>query len=216
MVSKEPDPETFNLLIMRYSKEILASISTRGRYFTTLPMAIMSIATQTLRPDKLVIFDDNDEKKDLRDIPLYRQIFKTLDAKGIKWQVIFGTCKGQHFNHQLANTMGFKYVWRMDDDTVAEGNVLESLYAQMTDEVGAVGGSVIVPGNNPPEMKRSRNTIDDTKGFNAQWYEVKETAEVDHLHCSFLYRAGIVDYNLALSKVAHTEETQFTYSFVQE
>ena len=38
---------------------------------------------------------------------------------------------------------------------------------------------------------------------------------VDHLHCSFLYRAGIHDYNLNLSRVAHREETLFTYGLKQ-
>jgi hypothetical protein len=35
--------------------------------------------------------------------------------------------------------------------------------------------------------------------------------EADHLHSTFLYRAGIVDYNLDLSPVAHREETLFTH-----
>ena len=34
---------------------------------------------------------------------------------------------------------------------------------------------------------------------------------MEHLHCSFLYRAGVYDYNLGLSRVAHREETLFTY-----
>ena len=34
---------------------------------------------------------------------------------------------------------------------------------------------------------------------------------MDHLHCSFLFKKGIAKYNLNLSTVAHTEETQFTY-----
>ena len=60
---------------------ILCSISTRGRYDTTLPMAIQSVITQTRLPDKLVIFDDNDNPKDTREDPKYRYLFSLLDKK---------------------------------------------------------------------------------------------------------------------------------------
>ena len=46
---------------------------------------------------------------------------------------------------------------------------------------------------------------------NVQWGYIQKTKEVDHLHCSFLYRAGVHDYHLGLSRVAHREETLFTY-----
>lgn len=52
--------------------------------------------------------------------------------------------------------------------------------------------------------------------YNVQWYPINETQDVDHLHCSFLYRAGIYPYNLALSRIAHTEETQFTNGIKNE
>jgi hypothetical protein len=45
---------------------------------------------------------------------------------------------------------------------------------------------------------------------------VKEVTQVDHLHCSFLYRAGVHDFNLGLSRVAHREETLFTYGLKQK
>jgi hypothetical protein len=46
---------------------------------------------------------------------------------------------------------------------------------------------------------------------NIQWGIIKRVKQVEHLHCTFLYRAGICDYNLGLSRVAHREETLFTY-----
>ena len=51
---------------------------------------------------------------------------------------------------------------------------------------------------------------------NIQWYYISKVKEVDHLHCSFLYRSNIVDYNLGLSRVAHREETLFTYGLKQK
>lgn len=193
---------------------ILCSISTKGRYDTTLPMAIQSVITQSLLPDKLVLFDDNDEPKDLRDIQHYQYLFRILDEKNIKWEVVFGPKKGQHHNHQMANTMGYEWVWRLDDDTVAESNVLETLVSYTDSKVGAVGGSVLTP----PYIKGLQSTgkIEDIEEQSIQWDMIRHIKEVDHLHCSFIYRAGIQDYNLSLSRAAFREETLFTFGLKQK
>ena len=78
----------FNLMIAKWDKaaqrkEILCSVATRGRYTTTLPMVLMAIANQTKTPDKLVIFDDNDNPEDMRENPIYQHIFQILDYKKI-------------------------------------------------------------------------------------------------------------------------------------
>ncbi len=192
---------------------ILCSISTKGRYDTTLPMAIQSVLTQTVLPNKLVLFDDNDEPKDLRELQHYQYLFRMMDEKGLPWEVVFGPKKGQHHNHQRANTMGYEWVWRLDDDTVAESNVLETLLSYTSSQIGAVGGSVLTP----PFMKGLQSTgkIEDIEEQSIQWDYISHVKEVDHLHCSFLYRAGIQDYNLALSRAAFREETLFTFGLKQ-
>lgn len=189
---------------------ILCSISTRGRYDTTLPLAIQSVAMQELLPDALVIFDDNENPIDIRSIQHYEYLLRILDEKGVRWSVQFGQKRGQHYNHQQANSMGYKYVWRLDDDTIAEPNVLKKLYGQMKDDVGAVGGSILTL----PFTKGIRSTgkIENINSEpNPQWDYIKETREVDHLHCSYLYRSGIFDFDLSLSKVAFREETLHTF-----
>jgi len=197
--------------------KVLCSISTRGRYDTTLAMSIQSAICQTKVPDHLVIFDDNDEPRDLRDIQHYSYLFEMMNYKKITWQVLFGAKKGQHFNHQVANKMGYDLVWRLDDDTIAEPNVLAHLYGYINnhDDVGAVGGAVLTPpfkiGIN--STGKIENILEEP---NIQWDVVRAVKEVDHLHCSFLYRAGICDYNLSLSRAAHREETLFTYAFRQK
>ena len=192
---------------------ILCSISTKGRYDTTLPMAIQSVLTQTVLPNKLVLFDDNDEPKDLRELQHYQYLFRMMDEKGLPWEVVFGPKKGQHHNHQRANTMGYEWVWRLDDDTVAESNVLETLLSYTSPQIGAVGGSVLTP----PFMKGLQSTgkIENIEEQSIQWDYISHVKEVDHLHCSFLYRAGIQDYNLALSRAAFREETLFTFGLKQ-
>jgi GT2 family glycosyltransferase len=195
---------------------VLCSISTKNRYDTFLPLAIQSVINQTRLPDKLVIFDDNDNPKDTREDPKYRYLFSLLDKKNIAWEVIFAAKKGQHHNHQIANRMGYDWVWRVDDDNSPEQNVLENLCSYIADDVGAIGGSVLTTEWNclPRNVTGKIENIDNEESI--QWGYIKELKEVDHLHCSFLYRAGIVDYNLGLSKVAHREETLFTYQLKQK
>jgi len=197
---------------------VLCSVATRGRYFTTLPLVLNAIINQTRLPDKLVIFDDNDEPQDMRNEMIYQYFFQILDIKGIKWEWVFAGKKGQHYIHQAANTMGFDWVWRCDDDAIPEPNVLKNLYSYATaiDNVGAVGGSILTP---PLVFDTSKctgkiNNIDTEP--NIQWNNIDKIKEVDHLHCSFLYRAGVQDYNLGLSRVAHREETLFTYGLKQK
>lgn len=193
---------------------ILCSISTRGRYHTTLPLAIQSVIMQTKKPDKLIIFDDNDQDKieDMREVHIYQYLFEMLQLNGIKWEWVFAERKGQHYNHQKANKMGFDWIWRLDDDTVAEPDVLEKLYYQTLNNnpVGAVGGSILTPPF--PKISKVTGKIENIdKEPNIQWDYIKQDQDVDHLHCSFLYKAGINDFDLRLSKVAHREETIFTY-----
>lgn len=196
--------------------EVLCSVSTRGRTHTTLPMALMAIANQTRKVDKLVIFDDNNEHQDLREDPLYLRIFYLLDAKRINWEWLYAGAKGQHFNHQIANRMGFKWVWRVDDDAIPEPNVLENLLQHAVDGVGAVGGAILTPPITMPEKTPTGLISNINDEPNIQWNEITQIKRVEHLHCSFLYRAGIHDYNTGLSRVAHREETLFTYGLHQK
>ena len=191
--------------------KVLCSIATRGRYFTTLPLVITAIMNQTRLPDKLIIFDDNDEPKDMREEGLYQNLFYVLDSKGIAWEWLFAHKKGQHHIHQIANTMGYEFVWRVDDDAVPEPNVLETLCKHLADDVGAVGGTIMNPPQ-PLEYFNSTGLIENIdREPNIQWGLIKEKKQVEHLYQSFLYRAGVHDYNLGLSRVGFREETIFTY-----
>lgn len=199
------------------TNKILCSISTKGRYHTFLPIAIQSVINQTRKPDLLVIYDDNDEPEDMRKYPVYQQLFKLLDIKNIKWEWQFAQKKGQHYNHQMANERaareGYKFVWRVDDDNAPEPQVLEKLEDAMTlyPAAGAVGGAILTPEWDLTPRVATSKIEDIDNEPNIQWGYIRKVKKVEHLHCSFLYRAGIYDYNLALSKVAHREETLFTY-----
>ena len=190
---------------------VLCSITTRGRYHTTLPLALEAVLAQTKKPDHIIIFDDNDQPVDLRDNIIYKFLFSVAERKNITLEVIFGKKKGPHHNHQIANKNKWKWVWRVDDDCIPEPNVLENLLKYVGDDIGGIGGTI----STPPHTK---DTFDSTGKIenidtetNVQWKNHKTVVEVDHLHCSFLYRANTVDYNLDLSRVGHREETLFTY-----
>lgn len=191
--------------------KVLCSVATRGRYRTTLSLALMAIANQTRAVDKLIVFDDNDEPEDLRNDPLYIKIFQMLDMKGIPWEWRFAERKGQHHIHQAANTSGYEWVWRVDDDAIPEANVLETLTQYALPGVGAIGGAVLTPPATPYTYTTTGLIDIIDKEPNIQWAPINSVTSVEHLHCTFLYRAGVQDYNTGLSRVAHREETLFTY-----
>ena len=169
--------------------KVLCSISTRGRTDSSLPMVLQSVINQTYKPHKIVIFDDNDEQIDLRTKPIYNELFPIIEDAGMHWEVQFGGKIGQHHNHQIANTMGYDWVWRLDDDTFADPTVLETLCSYIDEDVGAVAGSVLTP-----SIYRTLNPgspsglISDIRtSANLQWFPITSVVEVEHLHCSFLY-----------------------------
>lgn len=205
------------ILIEKYrgrATNVLCTIPTKNRYFTTLPLAIQSVLTQDVKPDKLIIYDDGDHA-DLRQNPTYQYLFNALLMAGIKWEVTWTPGVGQHHAHQLANTNDYKYVWRLDDDNVAQPDVLEKLLSHMKDGVGAVGGSVVTPGQEAKSDRYALHLLDIMALPNIQWARGKELFEVNHLYSSFLYRSNTVDYCLELSKVAHREETIFSHRLAQ-
>jgi len=194
--------------------EVTAHVSTKDRYFTTLPSCLLALVNQTVTPKKLLIYDDG-EHIDLRQVSIYRNIFAMLDIKGIEWEVIFGDRKGQVLNHQKAlEKVDTKFLWRLDDDNVAEPTALEKMLEAMEDDVGAVGGLVLHPTHFRKIGDLASNAIEDFDlGLNVQWYTFDEQKEVDHLYSTFLYRkeAGKHGYCMDLSPVGHNEETMFTY-----
>ena len=191
--------------------KVLCSVATRGRYQTTLPLTLNAIINQTKKVDKLIIFDDNDEPQDMRSELVYSYFFQMLDIKGIQWEWLYAQKKGQHHIHQMANIMGFDWVWRVDDDAIPEPNVLQTLFNYTSKKVGAVGGAILTPPLQFESFKPTGKIENINTEPNIQWSFIHKVKEVEHLHCSFLYRAGVHDYNTGLSRVAHREETLFTY-----
>lgn len=194
--------------------DVTAVISTRDRYFTTLPNCLISIALQTLRPNHLIIYDDG-EHKDLREDPLYKNVFSLMTSRGLSWEVAFGDGCGQVKNHQRSLSQAkTEWIWRIDDDNVIEPDVLEKLVRNIEPRVGAIGGLVLDPKNPHYPNAIASNRIEDIYlGLNEQWFSFEGVKEVDHLYSTFIYRreAAKHGYCWELSKIGHREETIFTY-----
>jgi len=194
---------------------ITAEVSTKDRYFTTLPLTLTSIATQTLPPQELIIFDDG-EHKDLREFDVYQHIFSLFDQKNINWQVVFGKREGQVKNHQEAiNQAKNDWIFRVDDDCFLESNVLEQLASNIEEGIGAIGPLVIDPRDvKPLPMGLTTNKITDvTAAPNIQWFKHSGKKVVEHLYSCFLFNKNASEhgYCMNLSPVGHREETIFTY-----
>ena len=119
-------------------------------------------------------------------------------------------------NHQLAlNFAKTEWVWRLDDDNVCEPNVLETLLSHSDDyKVGAVGNCVWVPGGTDGSTRTnafSNKIADIFAKPNLQWCKFDTPEEVDHLHCSFLYRRRAATHGFCTDLKTIREETTFTY-----
>jgi len=214
-----------NLMLMKwdcskiYPKtniRVTAYVPTKNRYDSTLSLTIVSIINQTRKPNKFILVDDSDNKRDLRDDPTYSYIFSLLDVSGIEWSVVFASGKGVTHNHQMVlDISDTDWLWRIDDDCIVEPNVLDTLISNIDEKTGSIGGCIINPKNNKKCSIASNKIVDVSLCLNEQWFipDDKSVKQVDHLYSSFLYRksASIHGYNLHLSPIGHTEETWFTY-----
>jgi glycosyltransferase involved in cell wall biosynthesis len=190
---------------------ISVGIPTRDRYIS-LSHTLLSIALQTYPPKEIIIVDDTDSPVDVRTLPVYPYIFELLQNKGIEWRVVFGRKRGQHLSHQIIQDEAKgDYIFRIDDDCIAEPKTLEYLTAGVLPNIGAIAPLVLMP--NPSSLPKGlTNTINDLQSPNVQWFKWNGTQEADHLYSCFLYKKGIVKYESNLSPVSHREETIFSYS----
>lgn len=191
--------------------KITVGIPTKNRY-DSLSHTLLSIAFQTYTPIEVIIVDDTPEPINLTTLPLYEYVFKLLDEKKIEWKVIFGKKQGQHHSHQFIQEVAKgDLIFRIDDDEIAQPDVLEKLVPMMTKGVGAVAPCVMLPNSERLPMGLE-NTIATIGSPNIQWYKWGGVKDAEHLYSCFLYRKGIARYELSLSNKAHREETIFSYS----
>ena len=200
--------------------EVTVVIPTKNRYFSTLPLTLISIINQTHKPKKIILIDDSDDRKDLRNEPLYQYIFQLIFLKKIEWEVIFGQQKGQHISHQMGlDRSNTEWILRTDDDEILEYNVLEILVDSIEDSVGCIAGLVLDPtmAKPVPENYINNNKIEDINTReNTQWmiHSPGNIIEADHLYSSFLYKkVSDISFCNELSPASHREESLFTLEY---
>lgn len=201
--------------------KILAYVVTRNRWQTTLMLTISSLLNQKRVPDRVVVISD-DDNIEWKNHPFYQMLKVSFAEKGVDFEIIPNKGKGQVAGHQYVNSdlgKNFDYVWRIDDDEVAEANVLEEIerFILMNPEakIGGVGPSVVIPGYvfDYKQFKPSDFGVEikDIHLPNIQWSNYPLPVEVQHLHSTFVYKPGIVNYPKNLSRIGHREETMFTF-----
>ena len=198
---------------------VTVEISSKNRY-DNLAHAVQSICAQTCKPTRLIIWDDSDNPVDLRKSNIFINLFKTLDRKGIRWEVLMGARKGQVVNHQatieIADT---EWIWRLDDDNVAEPDCLEKLLktGETNKKIGAVAGCVLHPSVQFHPKATSEFIKDANFKYASQFAKFSGVKKVEHLYSTFIFRkeAAKHGYCRQLSKVGHREETIFTYEMLR-
>jgi hypothetical protein len=196
---------------------VTCEISTKDRYHV-LPMCISAILTQTRKPERLVIYDDG-EQKDLRTFSPFDGLLRLADHLGIQWEFFATPREGQVRNHQHAlDTCQTDLIFRCDDDCIPEPDCLEKLLAEMADGAGAVAPLIHHPcgvSPLPPTVDGSLNDV--ALGVNMQWFDLSgEARDVSHLYSGFLYRVSAGreadGYPKNLSCIGHHEETIFSHN----
>lgn len=192
---------------------------TKGRTDTTLPQMLQSILDSTIKPDLVVIYDDNKEKGKITEVIKYQ--LNQFKLNGIKIHFLNGFDKGQVTIHEHARQNCFTdYNFRLDDDCILEPKTIEILMETIIprQDVAAVSCSIIDPCNVQPTVDIASAKISDVIWSpNVQWTRrAPGLIEAEHLYSGFIYRrsASKHPYNSSLSPVGHREETIFSHGFV--
>lgn len=205
--------------------KVAAYMSTKGRFNTTVPLAMVSIIQQTYKVDSITIFDDNVEDRiDLTKHPVISHCIRYAEMAGIKWYVVYGQGIGQVANHEMAlRNLDADYIWRVDDDNFYTPTALAEMMKLFKDDsVAAVGPICLFTRQNPmPCPILAKGTLLGIEATTAQWFLPTSDVpkEAEHLYSTFVYdaeKARATDgYPKNLSIVGHTEETQFTHNLVR-
>lgn len=230
VILKGPTEKSNKIDLTKKHWTVTAEVSTKDRYTTTLPLCLSAILNQTRLPDKLVVYDDSEQRisaEQLCQTSPFNGLFQLATSKGIEWSIQSTPRLGQVANHQHAlDTATSDFIWRIDDDEIPEPNCLEELLNTIRDfdggrqmeRIGAVGGLVHHPGavsDLPAGVDGSLNDI--ASGLNLSWFNWNGGAKrVDHLYSTFLYSVAAAraagGYPKSLSPIGHREESIFSHS----
>ena len=165
-----PEYEKLEIELKNISKKetVCVTVSTKGRTKTTLPVMLFSILNQTYKPDKLIIYDDNEESSDPRNDIVLAPILKLFEQKGIPWYWTFGSKSGQvkksyQGHYQKLEQISYSGATMM---CFMKQTLWLRLMSRMLLDVGAVGPLVLNPSiSNVPSPNASRTYRGYISGF---------------------------------------------------
>lgn len=208
--------------------EITVLLTTFERYESTLPICLLSIANQSRRPNRIVLVDDNRQKK-IYDFPVLKNIISFFKLKGIDFDYYHGPSKGATHALQVGiEKIKSGWVLKLDDDNSLEYNVIELFENNISENVGAIGGIIIdkkirqeIEENLFPKcINGYYNKVENIfSEFNIQLIEKQsdEIKKVEHLYSNYFFRRDLVDsYPLELVPSCHREDTIITHSIFRK
>jgi cellulose synthase/poly-beta-1,6-N-acetylglucosamine synthase-like glycosyltransferase len=198
---------------------ITVTVTTRGRYYTALPLCMMAIYGQSLPPKRVILVDDN-EVKSFQQLDIFKNILFLFKQKGIEFDYYFGESRGQVHAQQIAlNAVKTEWVMKLDDDSILEPDALKILAESVNSEqIGAVSGLILTSKDLNRTLDYTAtvyNKIEDIYSvFNVQMFrhQSADIKQAEHLNSCYLFRKSATDgYPLEFAPSGHREDTVFTY-----
>lgn len=207
---------------------ITVLLTTFGRYETTLPICLLSLVNQSRVPDRIVLVDDNKEKK-FYDSSELKNIISFLRIKGIQFDYYHGQSKGATSALQIGlDKISDGWVLKVDDDNSLEYNVIELFENNISNNVGSIGGLIIdktirqdIEYNLYPKcVDGYYNKIENIfSEFNIQLIQnqTDEIKKVEHIYSNYFFRRDLVrSYPIELSPSCHREDTIITHTIFRK
>lgn len=207
---------------------ITVLLTTFERYETTLPICLLSLVNQSRIPNRIVLVDDNKEKK-FYDSSELKNIISFLRIKGIQFDYYHGQSKGATSALQIGlDKISDGWVLKVDDDNSLEYNVIELFENNISNNVGAIGGLIIdktirqdIEYNLYPKcVDGYYNKIENIfSEFNIQLIQnqTDEIKKVEHIYSNYFFSRDLVrSYPIELSPSCHREDTIITHTIFRK
>lgn len=210
------------------NESITILLTTFERYDTTLPICLLSLANQSRKPDRIILVDDNKEKKFYESSEL-KNIISFFKIKGIQFDYYHGQSKGATHALQIGlDKINDGWVLKIDDDNSLEYDVIELFEKNISDNVGAIGGLIIDKGIRqdieydlyPKCIDGYYNKIENIfSEFNIQVIQNQsdEIKKVEHIYSNYFFKRDLVEsYPIELSPSCHREDTIVTHTIFRK
>jgi len=207
-------------------------ITTCDRYDTSLPLTLMSIINQSLKPNRIVLVDDSKDKK-FYNHKILQNILILLKEYNIEFDYFYGESKGSSPALKIGlDNIVDGWVFKIDDDNILPYNALELFNKNIKPNIGAMSGIITdevlsnyykdIPENIPQEKDGYYNRIEDIfTDLNIQMYKEQDDKikKVEHIYSNYFFRRDLADDDHPfeqLSPSAHRDETIFTYNIFKK